>query len=435
MKIWFTEIGEPLPIESENVRLYRYGMLTRALAAMGHDVTWWTSNFSHPERKFVRDEDCVEHWQGVTLRVLKGPGYPRNISWQRFAHQAHFARRFRQEAEKAERPDIIISPVPTLDIASAAVKLGKKWGVPVLTDIRDEWPDELVDLAPKPLRPLARLVLTPMYRQMRFICRNVAGIMAISRRQLDYALRFSGRKMGPNDGLFPLGYTAKAIEPAKLEAAAKYWREYGVKEDHFIACLFSSINNRLNLKTVFAAARILEKEFPIQFVLCGTGSGLEEARANAAGIKSVLMPGWVDGPKIAALMRMADTGLAPYAAETRMSLPNKPFEYFSGSLPVVSSCGGELGELLETNDCGKSYDPESVGELTSILRGLNAAPERCEAMGRNARALFERDYAGEITFEKINRHLLAVVDRYAKNGAAQPTGFFSSGLAGEPTQT
>lgn len=50
MKLWFTEIGEPLPNEKD-VRLHRYGMLTKALAALGHDVVWWTSSFSHAVKK------------------------------------------------------------------------------------------------------------------------------------------------------------------------------------------------------------------------------------------------------------------------------------------------------------------------------------------------------------------------------------------------
>jgi hypothetical protein len=45
MKVWIVEIGEPLPVEHD-VRLLRYGLLTKELAKYGHEVVWWTSSFS-----------------------------------------------------------------------------------------------------------------------------------------------------------------------------------------------------------------------------------------------------------------------------------------------------------------------------------------------------------------------------------------------------
>ncbi len=413
LTIWFTEIGEPLPQEQDQ-RLHRYGMLTQFLAQRGHDVTWWTSTFTHANKRFVRDGDTVEFLNGVTIRMLKGPGYQRNISPQRFKHQAHFAGRFGEEARKLSPPDLLISPVPTLETADVAVRYGLEVKRPVLTDIRDEWPEDFARLAPKPLRWAARLVLSSYYTKIRNICRNATGIMGISRRQLNYGLSFSGRGRQDNDGVFPLGYRPSAYAPEKVEEASAWWRSLGVTGDRFIGVFFGTIGPFFDLSTVIKAARALSSDFPLQLVLCGHGSRLERFKAEAAGVPAVIFPGWVDGPKIEALMRMANVGLAPYAEDAHsMALPNKPFEYFSGSLPVISSIQSELKDYLDQHKAGITYRASSVEELCAAIRELQRDPAKCEAMGKRAHHLLLEHFTTDQIYARMEEHMLGVVERYA----------------------
>jgi glycosyltransferase involved in cell wall biosynthesis len=410
VKIWFTEIGEPLPFEKD-VRLHRYGILTQHLARLGHDVTWWTSTFSHANKQFVFDRDHDETVNGVHIRAIHGPGYRRNVSFERIRHQADFARKFVERAKKeTELPDIIVTPVPTLETASLTIQFAKERGIPVVTDIRDEWPEEFVDLAPKPVRPLARVMLSGAFRKIEYICSNVDGIIGISQRQLEYGLRYSGRSRGPQDAVLPLGYPNTTPDAAKVATAKAYWLEQGVRPDAFVACFFGTIGKFFDLGTVIEAARILEKEFDVQFVLCGSGTSLDAFKKQAKGLKSVLFPGWVDAPKIAALMQLSKAGLAPYVKGARMALPNKPFEYMAGRLPVVSSLEQEVKELLARENCGLSYDADSVDELCAAVRLLAGEPKRTEEMSKNARRLFEREFTLEKTALNWSEYLDRVAD-------------------------
>jgi glycosyltransferase involved in cell wall biosynthesis len=413
MKIWFTEIGEPLPIEKD-VRLHRYGMFTKVLAALGHDVVWWTSSFSHAVKKNVYHENGDLVVNGVTLRILKGPGYRKNVSYQRIVHQRHFARQFSQKATDYPLPEIIISPVPTLETAEAAVRLGITYHVPVLVDIRDEWPDEFVNLAPPSLRWFLRLILQGSFKRMSYLCKNATGIIAMSRRQLDYGLSFAARPEGKFDGIFPHGYSAQKIDGEKLAAARKWWKEQGVEEDAFVCCFFGTIGRFFNLETVIESVKILSMAFKIQVVLCGDGSSLDHYKKLAVGMNTVIFPGWVDAPKIATLMEISHVGLAPYAANTCMSLPNKPFEYFAGGLPVVSSIQGELKQILADNDCGRTYDADSIDELCNILQELHDSEPRRKEMGRQARQVFEREFSVERISKKLEEHLAMVIENYGK---------------------
>ena len=411
MKIWVTEIGEPLPVES-GVRLHRYGMLTKALSSYGHDVVWWTSSFSHAPKKHVCDDDWNTVVNGVTLRILKGPGYRKNVSYQRIRHQKHFANKFYKLAMGCDAPDLIISTVPTLEVAEIAVRFGNEHKITVIIDIRDEWPDELVDLAPKPLRGIARLLLYAYFKRMEYICQNATGIVAVSKSYLDYGLSFAKRQLGSNDGVFPLGYSSNRIDEKKLAEAKKWWMKQGVDEGAFICCFFGTIGKFFNLETVIKAANILSKEFQIQFVLCGDGSSLERYKKLASGTGSVIFPGWVDAPKIAALMEIANIGLAPYGSGTRMSLPNKPFEYFAGGLPVVSSIQGELKQILTDNGCGLTYDPDSANSLSDALRRLHGDEDLRKSMARQAIHLSKEKFSIECISTQFNNHIINVVEEY-----------------------
>jgi len=413
--IWCTEIGEPLPFEKD-ARLHRYGLLTRHLASAGHDVVWWTSNFSHAPKAFVVEGDRDYQVDGVTLRVLQGIGYKRNVSFQRIRHQRHFSRQFFESAQKLPPPHVILSSLPTIEAACMAVRYAKNRGVPVLIDIADVWPDELVDLAPQPLRWAARLLFKKAYQEMRFVCTQATGILSICRNYLDYGLSFTGRQQGENDGIFPLGYSAEPVHKDKIETAWQWWQEQGVRSEAFVCCFFGTIGKFFQMETVIQTAKMLSNESDVQFVLCGDGSNLASYQKKAADVPNVIFPGWVDAPKIAALMSRSQVGLAPYAQGTRMSLPNKPFEYFAGGLPVISSIQGELKEILDESQCGLTYQADSVQELMACIRKLTASENLCSQMRQRAKALFNDKYTTEAIFSKLNQHIYKVAHSFKRRG-------------------
>lgn len=414
MRIWILEIGEPLPIEKD-ARLYRYGQFSRALAARGHEVTWWTSTFSHAPREFVASGDKDEVVAGVTMRLIHGPGYNGSVSFGRIRHQRHFAAEFLRRADSAPKPDIILCPVPTIEGAGAGVRWGKIHGVPVVVDIRDLWPDEFVDLAPEVLRPVARLLLAPLYGKMRSICAEATCLTGVSESYLDYALQFAGRDRGKRDFVFPLGYSAEPVSEAKM-AEAREWRgASSIRPGRFTLCFFGTMGNYFSLETVIEAVAQLRRELPIQAVLAGTGFNRDRYIAMASGMDEVVFPGWLTAPQIAAVMEESKAGLAPYKRGARMSLPNKPFEYFSGGLPVISSVVGELEAVIRENECGVSYTPESVPELCAAIRSLYHDEDRRARMGGNARTVLRTRFSTETIFENVSARLenLAAENRAA----------------------
>lgn len=417
MNIWIAEIGEPLPFE-ENARLHRYGLYSRWLAEKGHAVTWWTSSFSHSRKKNLVGTDRTIDCSGVRMKIIHGPGYSRNVSLDRINHQRCFAAKFHQQATEAfdreERPDLILAPIPTIEGASACSRLGSENHVPVVADIRDVWPDEIRDLAPPLLRPIASILLWPSYRRMHRVCSHAWALTAVSQTYLEYGLSQARRPRKPLDFVFPLSYSRPDISADRLAAARAWVAGLQIPTDAFVVCFFGTIGNFFDLDTVIAVARELGTSF--YFILGGAGSSLENYRAQAAGMSNVLLPGWLDGAQIQAIMETSNAGLAPYSRDAKMSLPNKPFEYMSAGLPVVSSIQRELKDVLSRSGAGFTYQADSSAELIRILRRLASDRDLAQDCGRRAKELFEREFSAETVFARATERLAHIRADYAKNG-------------------
>jgi hypothetical protein len=162
VKVWIITVGEPLPVDGKHERLYRSGILCDRMADEGHEVTWWTSSFNHTKRtQRDFDEAEIRLRSNQTIMLVPEPGYSRSVSLRRIASHALCARRFRSMARAAARPDVILVSYPTIELTRAAVGLGKEFGVPVVVDIRDLWPDIFIHVLPQALQAIGRFLLLP----------------------------------------------------------------------------------------------------------------------------------------------------------------------------------------------------------------------------------------------------------------------------------
>lgn len=413
MRVWLATVGEPLPTDEGTSRLLRAGIIANQLARRGHQVLWWTSSFDHfRKRQRVKCDTSILLKNGVELRILYGRGYQRNVSLSRFLDHTQVARSFLSQAPDVPLPDIILCSYPTIELALACTRFGREYGIPVILDIRDLWPDIFLDLTPKWASPIIRLLLEPMWRQAREACSNASAICATSPRFVEWGVEHAGRSLSEFDRDFPLGYVDVEPLPAQLAEAKSYWNDLGVKDDSgvFTACFFGTMGRQFDLETVIDAARLLELQGApqIRFVLCGAGDRLDNLRRRAAGLESVLLPGWVDAPKIWMLMRMSQVGLAPYLNNAGFSdnFPNKTIEYMSAGLPVVSSLHGYYKKFLQEQRIGVSYAYREPDELADLLVKLVSDPGGINAMSGRAKAIFSECFEADTVYGHMIDYLV-----------------------------
>ncbi len=405
MEAWLITVGEPLPVvDGDNPRLLRTGALAEVLGKRGHAVTWWTSAFDHYAKRHRSAGDVAWAWGNVQVRMLRSVGYRRNLSLRRFIEHRGVARKFSREARKLNRPDIILCSLPTIELSRAAVEYGLKRNVPVLLDIRDLWPDALIDLAPRGLRWLARLLLHGSVRSATWSMRNATGLIGISDGYLNWALNYAGRARRPADGMYPLGYVAPP-EGSADNAGAKL-RRLGIDESRALVWYIGSFGRQYDLAPVLASARALSgASRNVQFVIAGDGELGAHWRTLAQGLTNVVFTGWINADEINWLRARAAIGLQPYVRDAPQGLANKLFEYLSAGIPVLSSLTGENARLIEMHACGLSYQAGNADDFLRKLSYLLAHTDERTAMGIRGKTLFEQRFDGRAVFDGLANHL------------------------------
>lgn len=400
-------MGEPLPSDSGQPRLFRSGLLANLLHTDGHDVIWWTSAFDH-QAKHMRTPLPLKALAniGYEIKQLRGCGYVSNVSLRRIIDQRLVASAFERQAASEVTPDVILASYPTIELCDAALDYARPRGIPVVVDMRDLWPDIFVNLAPSWAHKIIQILLYPMMRVSKRVCAGATAIIGITDAFVDWGVARAGRNRHAWDQACSLAYAPKTTDIASLTAARVQWNIRGVDLDKPIVCFFGALGRQFDIPCLIAAARRLA-DTPLQIVICGTGDRLDEYRQMAFDVPHVHFPGWVDSPSISALMERSLAGLAPYHNEMsfNMSVPNKAIEYLAGGLPIVSTLRGELEKLLNFNECGITIPEGDPYSLEWILRNLQTDTVRREKMAENSRKLYTKCFRADSVYGRLIEHL------------------------------
>jgi glycosyltransferase involved in cell wall biosynthesis len=406
MNIWLVTIGETLPL-TPGVRKMRTAMLADNLLARGHSIRWWVSAFEHQRKVMLFDSDQqVPLSPGMTLQILRGNGYSSNISPARYWDHRLIARKFRQEAVKLEPPDVMVTSMPCHHLSYEAVRYAHLRNIPVLVDVRDLWPDIFLARIKNPIfKKLGRLALSSDFSRLQELLTAANGLVAVSKGYLDWGLEKAGRPVREWDRVFFLGYQAASgsVRPSMPSNPLPCLRGHETKK---LILFIGTFGFSYELSLVVESARRLQSSGRQDacFILAGAGEHEEEIRRKSEGLSNVLLPGWLDAPQILSLLRLGYLGLVP-CISAKDTLPNKPFEYLSAGLPLVSSLEGEMTELINDFGLGLSY---RVGDLDGLCRALETLldnPSLRKKMSVNAQGFFQEYGDADKIYENYAKHV------------------------------
>jgi glycosyltransferase involved in cell wall biosynthesis len=417
MNIWIVTIGEPLPIDENNPRLHRTGLLSDFLVKNGHTVTWWTNNFNHFTKQHRRyDNKAVKINEKLTLFLLKSRGYEKNLSLDRLIDHYELGKAFSKYSLDFIPPDIILTSYPSIYLSKVCVVYGKAHKLPVVVDLRDLWPESFLDVFPKIIHPLAKIPLLPLLYQAKYIFKNATGATSISRPFLDRAVKKAGRDYDDSrDSVFPFGYERINSLAGETEKEISFFASLGIdltqKKNRI--CFIGTIGHQFDLDTVIAAAQKIA-HLDIEIILCGKGERLDYYKDSCQklGLTNVKFTGFINKNQIKLLMENSTVGLAPYIAVANFldNMPNKIIEYLSEGLIILTSLSeGHVKNFLSEYQVGLSYKPQDSAMLAQLITDVFQDNSEIEKMRRNAQTTFNTLFKSDLVYNNYMKYLEKIV--------------------------
>ncbi len=410
MNIWLTQIGEQLPL-SLDTRKMRTALLADELVQRKHSVVWWASAFDHSSKKFLFDKDKeIFIKKNYSIRILKGKGYCNNVSISRYIDHKIIAEKLYAEICRLQPPDIIVVSMPDHLTAFQAVRYANLKNVPVLVDVRDEWPDIFLTVFPKFLRLTVRRLLKKDFDSTANLLANCQAITSMMESLHQWALNKARRKKRWTDRVYYLGTMPPVdYDVDRISPQVKYLRESTRKR---FVLLYIGTFGKHNDPTIMveAAAEVKKahKSDYFTFIIAGDGKYHNKIAQKVENFDNVFLPGWVGQNEISFLLSLASVGVIP-STSRRDEFPNKAFTYLSAGIPIVASSGGELKNIVDKFHVGCFYSPNDTTGFVKLINGLVKDPGRLRKMSENAKNLFEERFHAVKIYSQFADHIENIV--------------------------
>ncbi len=393
--------------------------VSTGLVELGWDVDLFASDFNLTIRKYLKPNKLFylfERIKNVNLHWLWVIPYRKNnwlriLNWISFS--AHIAIRlipygiYLKLIKKA--PDVIVYSSPQLPAAFITLIICRILNIPFVVEIRDLWPQALIDQAGISEEKLLVKILKWMEGS---IYKFAAEVIVLAKGSQEYV-----RKRG-----------AKNVSwlPNGADLSQFFYVEPKFHEDYFKIVYFGAHGEANSLITLVQAARILEtkKDYTIgkKIIIDIVGDGPEKSMLiqMATGLKNLkfidpiskdLVPNLISKSN-AVVITLKNVKLYSYGVS-----PNKLYDAYAIGRPVITAITGAINDEVNSEGIGLTAKSEDYEELAeSIFKISNLDKNILEGMGIKARKLAEKRYSRQLVIDKYNSILNSLIKKYHPYG-------------------
>jgi glycosyltransferase involved in cell wall biosynthesis len=383
----------------------RHYDFAKELVKRGCRVTIFASSFhysKHQELKEYQDAYfLLEQIDGIDFvwiktRPYKGNGLGRVINMLEYMYRV-------QKLVKniKDRPDAIIGSSVHLFAVYAAYKIAKRLDVPFVMEVRDIWPQTLIDMGVPKWHPFIILLGT-----------------------LEQFLYKKAKKI-----ITPLPYAFEHIEKFGIKREDIVWISNGVDIDRsnaskpfvfdarkFHITYAGAIGEANQLDALVKAAVAMQKNKDIMFHIIGDGplrSKLEKSKNS-----NIVFHGAVGKEEAISMMLGSDILFFPLADSPvfRYGISsNKLFDYLASKKPIIFASTAKNNPIKDAN-AGVSISPNSEDEIISAIEKLKSlgVAER-EKLGCNGFEYVSKYFSIPALVDKLETCLSSLVYNLQKN--------------------
>ena len=403
MKVWYVSAYDQP--NGQSTRTYDY---SRELVARGHEVTMFCNgycHFTHREHLKPGEPWRVEFVDGIRVVWLRTYHYTGNGLGRGINMLTNVWCLVRVAKALGIRPDVVLGPSVPLLTGWGAMYVARRFDVPFIFEVRDVWPDILVDIAglkrSSVVYRVFRLIEKQLYRRAARISSTLPYLGDHVRRAGSEPAKIVCIPNGVDVSSFVEG---QDYHGGKSPLTVMYVGGFGLDHD---------------VPTIIRAAKILQDEGSEEFRFIIIGGGVRKeacvAEAAAYGLSNLTFQPPVPKSSLPAVQAQADILVAAItdSPSFRFGLNlNKLCSYFASSRPVLFS-GNPPNDPVREAGAGLSIGAgDSAGMARALRELLAAGPAERKRLGENARRYAEDTFSLGALGRKMDSMLRAAVDEY-----------------------
>lgn len=373
MNIWIVNHYAIPPSMGGLVRHYYF---SKYLQKKGHSVKIFTSSKIHnTDINMIQDgslykeeiEDGVEY-TFVRSKDYKGNGVDRIINmidlpFKMWKTMKHFY--------KQEKPDVIYTSSPDLFVAFFALLFGKKNKIPVVVEVRDLWPESIVEY-----NGMSRKnpIIQVLYQLEKWIYKKADRIIFTMEGGKDY---IKDKKWDKGISLQKVYHVNNGVDLEEFDNNVKTWtvEDCDLQDgEKFKVVYVGSIRRANNVENLVEVAKVLKAsgEENILILIYGDGNEREglEQQCREAGLDNIKFKGKVNKKYIPYILSKSSLNILNYKQADTWKYggsQNKQFEYLASGTPICSNV--KMGySIIEKYDCGVEENIDTIKRYVEILK-------------------------------------------------------------------
>jgi len=306
--------------------------------------------------------------------------------------------------ESGDKPDILIGSSPHPLAMMSAIKIGNRFGVPVINEVRDFWPEVFfLNGRVKENGVLGKILL----RGERYIYENSDSLIFLKEGDFNYVIdRGWDTNSNGKINLNNINYINNGVDIESYQKKMSNKFKDIDLDSHSFKCVYTgSLRMVNNIDNILDAAKLLLNYEDISFLIYGDGEYKEKllSRIKNEGLSNVKIKGYIDNKYIPYVLSKADVNILNYSDKykrDRGNSSNKIFEYMASGKPIISTV--KMGYSFITRyNLGLELQKNSPDNLAAaILEIKNKSMFEYNELCQNAKKAAE-DFDYSILSQKL----------------------------------
>ncbi|ATF15953.1 glycosyltransferase family 4 protein [Brevibacillus porteri] len=321
-----------------------------------YKVTLWGSNFIHHNKQFRFSRWTLakkQFMEGFCFLWLGSIAYKDNGPFRMINMLLYACWFWVVGLFQRDKPDVIIGSSPPLFTAFSAMLVAKIRKAVFILEIRDLWPDSLVDITGKDDTFVIKIL-----RWMERVLYQKADKIVVLTEGISSRIQQKGIRA---DKIFflPNGIDLENVSmPEDCSVQRNTIREQmGIGQHDFVFMYAGAHGPANDLMQIIEAAKLLRKESNIKIVLMGEGveKGKLQQKVMEYGLdNNVLFLPAVSKVYVQKYLSCADAFIICLKDVPLFegALPNKLFDYLMHDKPIITTVRGEIEAFLKRNHLG-----------------------------------------------------------------------------------